>query len=266
MRKHMIGWGRMLFTMTILVTMCSFYRAQDNNSRRPADKDNYAFLDRPDSEVASQEEKTIKKAYDKLTFLANVNRERNNLIERQTAQAGKSTNRIAFSVNIISSGGIEEVSGRPMNVLVTQPSGERIDVTPVTTTSEDDKKGKASYAMKWTESPYVYMNERDAWPLRDVLTAMGPGYADVHKYTTYEVMVVLDGKSKNYLALALYHTPLQSSEEPRIEFWDSIAGMSGVLTKVFNEQLPPLETSLASRSIAGCAGCTRQTDEQFEDS
>jgi len=255
MRKHMINWGRVLFTMTILVAMCSFYRAQDNTSIRPADK--YAFLDRPDSEVASQEEKIIKKAYDKLVFLANAYR--NSMPGKQTARVGRSANRIAFSVNVISSGGIEEISGRPLGDLVTLPSDERIEIgSSVTTTSENDKEGKASYSIQWTGNSYIHMNDRGAWPLRDILTAMGPEYANVHKYTTYEVMVVLDGKSKNYLATALYHTPLQSSEEPRVEFWDAIAGTGGVITRVFYEKLPPLEAPLEKMSNM-CAACARET-------
>jgi hypothetical protein len=258
MRKHVIHWGRMLFTMTMVVTMCSFYRAQDN-SRRSADKDNYAFLDRLDSEVTSQEEKIIKKAYDKLVFLANAHRK--SLPEKRTAQLGRSANRMAFSVNIINSGGIEEISGRPFSELITLPSDERIDVyRSITAASENDKEGKASFSINWTDAPYIPMNDRGAWPLRDILTAMGPKYADVRKYTTYEVMVVLDGKSKNYLATALYHTPLQSSEEPRVEFWDAIAGAGGVLTSVFYEQLPPLEAS--SEKMSGtsstCEACRRE--------
>src|SRR5262249_11484133 len=72
-----------------------------------------------------------------------------------------------------------------------------------------------------------------------------------------------DGKSKNYLALALYHTPLQSSKEPRVEFWDLIAGRGGVLTEIFYEQRPPLESSLESTSSASeCAPCTRKTTGQ----
>src|SRR5262249_34433341 len=159
MRKHMIRWGRVLFAMIILVTICSFYRAQGNNSIGPADKDNYAFLDRPDSEVASQEEKVIKKAYDKLAFLTTAysNWRRRRPAERgmgmgmrRMAELGMSSmKRMACSVNIISSGGIEDISYRPLDDLVTPPSNERIDIVKNVHTSDRDKEGKISYSMTW---------------------------------------------------------------------------------------------------------------------
>lgn len=61
-------------------------------------------------------------------------------------------------------------------------------------------------------------------------------YYDVERYSSFDVDVVFEGKNRKYKALVLNHG---STDNPKLEFWDTITGMGGNLTQVWKEQVLP---------------------------
>jgi hypothetical protein len=56
-------------------------------------------------------------------------------------------------------------------------------------------------------------------------------------YASYEVTVFLQGRSRTYRALALFHGG-DANRPMNISFWDTVVGMGGVLSDVWNEMRP----------------------------
>src|SRR6185369_1905028 len=71
--------------------------------------------------------------------------------------------------------------------------------------------------------------------------------------TSYQVTVKLDGKSRTYRALAMFHQPLLSGDQRAPEFWD---GVVNGLNRVWEEKRPAyktksqLETSYVDSSLS----------------
>jgi hypothetical protein len=68
------------------------------------------------------------------------------------------------------------------------------------------------YDARWSTAQYSNMSDPKVATVSDMLRLMGPDYTDVGKYTAYSVTVTLEGRSRNYRALLLFHTPYGSSD------------------------------------------------------
>ena len=69
----------------------------------------------------------------------------------------------------------------------------------------------------------------------------------------YDVTVSFKGKTRAYRALAVFHNPFGSVENLEPSFWDSVVGMGGALTDVWNEKRPPVGQKGSSSIKKGAA-------------
>jgi hypothetical protein len=71
------------------------------------------------------------------------------------------------------------------------------------------------------------------WTIGDLLAFQSADYFDASSYASYQVTVSLDGRSRTYRALAIFHDADGASGA--IDFWDDVAGFGGGVTRAARE-------------------------------
>jgi len=183
------------------------------------------------------EEATIRWAYLKLMYYNSIaNREQ----ARAKDQVYTPLSDIFFEIHNINTGPISEAYDKKLDSLMSDPSGSIVSLTLYSQTLNGNRQEQIAYSAEWTPGHYTSAVAPKNLVFRDVLHMLGEKYADIGKYSTYEVTVRLAGISRRYKAMVLYHTSFQSTVDPKPEFWDTIVGSGGVITDIWNETRPPI--------------------------
>src|SRR5262245_32661027 len=180
---------------------------------------------------AATQEKVIRETYRKLEFYnaaAQVFRkEQSN--RRFGSEAG-----LTFELTDFRSGNVQEIAGRRYAELVTLPTGEIVSLTHGSH-AQDEGAEEATFAAAWERGQYASVFDPQ-WTISDVLNFEPARYYDIAGYTSYQVTVRLEGKSRTYRALVLFHdTQGNSAAVGRPEFWDAVANG---LNRVWEEKRP----------------------------
>lgn len=181
----------------------------------------------------SSEERIVRATYDKLVAYNKATRirETEDGIKSRAPDLG-----LKFELKNFRTGLIQEILGTLHRDLVTLPTGDIIEISPGTTTHNGGEP-QVTYGAQWTSGQYASIYDRN-WTIGDLLGFYPVEYYDIERYASYEVTVFLEGKTRTYHALALFHTPRQGSEPAETHFWDSIVGMGGLLKDVWKEKRP----------------------------
>jgi hypothetical protein len=178
------------------------------------------------------EEQLIRLAYRKLAVYnaAEQNRTGKKLSDIVGGREG-----LSFKVSNFKSGNIDALKNTRYNDLVAEPTGEIVQLirSGVKANNAEEQVG---YSAVWVPGKYATMFDRN-WTIGDVLKIETSRYWDVTRYTTYDVSVSFQGKSRSYQALVLYHGELNSL---KLEFLDTIVGFGGTVTSVWEEQSLPI--------------------------
>lgn len=191
----------------------------------------------------NRDKKLITSAYEKLAL---YNTAAKVLKADRRITAPEDSPDMTFAFRDFRSGLIQEILPTLNKDLVTQPSGEIISVNHGTH-RENGGAEQAYYSAQWVTGQYASGNDRQ-WTLADLLQLEPAKYYDVGTYTSYEVTVTFQGKSRTYRALALFHDLYKPKDSVRPEFWDNIVGMGGTLTRVSEEKLSPYRRTGAASS------------------
>ncbi len=210
------------------------------------------------------QEKTIRETYRKLEI---YNAAAQIFQQDQSAHRSRIRGSLSFELTDFRSGDLPEIAGRRYAELVTLPTGEIVSLTHGSH-SEDQGAEEATFAAEWERGQYASAFDPQ-WTISDVLNFEPGRYYDLASYTSYQVTVRLDGKSRTYRALALFHQPLLSGD-PRVpEFWD---GVVNGLNLVWEERRPAyktksqLETSYVDSSLSdGTVSDGTSDDVAFDD-
>jgi hypothetical protein len=172
---------------------------------------------------AAGQEKLIRETYRKLEIYSAAARvfrhEQSN--RRVGSEAG-----LSFELSDFRSGNLQEIAGRRYAEMVTLPTGDVVSLTHGSH-SENGGAEEATFAAAWERGQYASVFDPQ-WTISDVLNFEPARYYDIAAYASYQVTVRLEGKSRSYRALALFHGG--SSETRAPEFWDAIVnGMKRVL-------------------------------------
>lgn len=187
--------------------------------------------------LLASEEKTVKLAYMKLMF---YNRAANTQRAAERKSSHNAEDDVRFVIQNIHTGPIEEILDRSYGQIVTRPTGEILLVVPGTISHNNGPK-HASYDIRWIDASTLYPTVNwDEITVREALSRHTK-FADVGKYTSYEVTVRLAGKERNYRAMFLYHGPLQSAMVSDIEIQDNVVG-SFDLAKALAEKQPAVRS------------------------
>lgn len=161
-----------------------------------------------------------------------------------------------FVLGDFRSGDVREILNKPYAELVALPTG---DVVSLTRGGHSLNGGpqEATFAAAWESGHYAAVFD-PAWTVADVFHFEPAKYYDIKTYVSYQVTVKLEGRSRTYRALALFH---ENSEAP--EFWDAIVNGLG---SVWEEKRPAYKQTSDALSLddASIAAATETGDTTLE--
>jgi len=193
------------------------------------------------------QEKLVRETYRKLEI---YNAAAQVFQREQLGRAALSQSRLSFELADFRSGNLPEIAASRYAELVTLPGGEVVSLTHGSH-SLDQEAEEASFAAAWERGQYASVFDPQ-WTISDVLNFEPARYFDVAGYTSYQVTVNLEGKSRTYRALALFHRAARPDDAGAPEFWD---GVVNGINRVWEEKRPAykakskLETSYLNSSL-----------------
>src|ERR1041384_7568377 len=117
---------------------------------------------------------------------------------------------LSFALSDFHAGGVDEILNQRYADLVTLSSGEVVSLTRGGH-SLDGGPQEATFDAEWEHGQYASVFD-PAWTVADVFHFEAARYYDVKSYVAYQVTVTLQGKSRSYRALVLFHQSPQPSE------------------------------------------------------
>ena len=159
-----------------------------------------------------------------------------------------------FALGEFRSGDVREILNKPYAELVTLPTG---DVVSLTRGGHSLNGGpqEATFAAAWEAGQYAAVFD-PAWTVADVFHFEPAKYYDIKTYVSYQVTVKLDGRSRTYRAIALFH---ENSEAP--EFWDAIVNGLG---SVWEEKRPAYKQTSDALNLDDASMATETGDTTLE--
>src|SRR5688572_14407524 len=183
----------------------------------------------------AKHEKLIRETYSRLEI---YNAAAQVLQNEFTKKRFTSEDNLRFELGEFRSGDVKEILGQPYAELITLPNGDIISLTRGTH-SLDGGPEEATFAAVWERGQYASLFDPQ-WTIADAFHFEPQKYYDIVSYTSYQVTVRLEGRSRTYRALALFH---EKADAP--EFWDAV--VNGV-TRVWAEKRPPYKTKSATQT------------------
>ncbi|MBI3258870.1 MAG: hypothetical protein HYZ54_05280 [Ignavibacteriae bacterium] len=182
-----------------------------------------------------KEEQLIRSAYFKLS-LYNAAANKDDAEGRLARYEPK--NDINFEVRNIHTGPISEILDKNLYDMTTYPNGDIIQITRSNITFKGNTEAYVGYRTQWQVGHYTSAVVPKNISIKETFNSLGSQYADVGKYSSYEVTVQLGNRLRTYKAILLYHTPNYSTSDLKPDFWDWISGAGGVLNEVLAERKP----------------------------
>jgi hypothetical protein len=160
--------------------------------------------------------------------------------QEQSGHGSRVQPRLSFALSDFRSGNVQEIAGQRYAELVTLPTGEVVSLIHGSH-SIDEGAEEATFAAAWDHGQYAPVFDPQ-WTIGDVLEFEPARYYDIRSYTSYQVTVNLDGKSRTYRALALFHRAPRPLDAGAPEFWDTV--VNGV-DRVWEEKRPAYKRKLS---------------------
>ncbi|HVF23687.1 MAG TPA: hypothetical protein VM941_11440, partial [Pyrinomonadaceae bacterium] len=142
-----------------------------------------------------------------------------------------------FELSDFRSGHVQEIVTRRYAEMVTLPTGEIVSLTHGSH-SLDQGPEESMFVASWARGQYAPVFDPQ-WTITDVFNFEPARYYDIRSYTSYQVTVRLEGKTRTYRALALFHEG-RPGVEAAPEFWDAV--VNG-LNRVWEEKRPPYKAT-----------------------
>lgn len=180
-------------------------------------------------------EKLIRATYQRLSEL-----HRSAVESGPTGLSGEENLPIRFELSNFQVGRIQEIREAIHSQIKTGATGEIITIGRVHSQLNSGKE-EISYRADWTAGSYASVYDPQ-WTIGVLMDYEGSLYYDVADYALFDVRVTLKGKSRDYRALVLFHNRFAPTVKAALSFWDSVVGMGGVLTDVWQEQRDSLAT------------------------
>jgi hypothetical protein len=180
-------------------------------------------------------EQLIRDTYEKLTALNRASRYLNqDTLRRETSN---DEDVLKFELKNFRLGPIQEILAATHSKLITSATGIVVTLTRATIQLNAQEE-RVAYRAAWTSGQYASVYDPN-WTIADLFGFEPEHYYDIGEYVLYDIVVSLQGRSRAYTALALFHNPYKSVEALKPRFWDSIVGMGGTLDDVWKERRLP---------------------------
>ena len=189
---------------------------------------------------AAQPEKLVRDTYAKLEAYNAAAQVLENEYTRKPLRPDVS---LRFELGDFRSGNIKEILNQPYAGLITLPTGDVISLTRGTHALNEGPE-EATFAAAWEPGRYASVSDPH-WTIADAFHFEPEKYYDIVSYASYSVTVRLDGRSRTYRALALFHDETNRTETHAPEFWDAV--VNGV-DRVWQEKRPPYKTKSATET------------------
>jgi hypothetical protein len=199
-------------------------------------------------------EKIVRETYRKLEI---YNAAAQVFEKERTRKSARVSANLRFELSDFRTGDVQEILHQRYVDLVTLPSGDVI-VLIRGGHSEDGGPQEATFAAAWERGRYASVFD-PVWTVADVFHLEAARYYDVRTFVSYQVTVKLEGRSRNYRAVALFREPLDGTPE----FWDTVVNGLG---SVWEEKRPPyrqkhrIAADTVSASLATDGGDTTGGD------
>jgi hypothetical protein len=141
---------------------------------------------------------------------------------------------LSFELTAFRYGTVPEILNQRYADLVTLPTGDVVSLTRGGH-SLDGGPQEATFGAQWEHGQYAAVFD-PVWTVADVFHFEAARYYDIRTYVAYQVTVKLDGRSRTYQALTLFHEPREPGDVGAPEFWDAIVNGIG---SVWEEKRPP---------------------------
>jgi hypothetical protein len=199
-----------------------------------------SFAESGSAQNMKNEEKLVRETYAKLE---RYNAAAQVMQNETTGRAFREDATLKFSLGDFHSGDIKEIVNKPYTSLITLPTGDVISLTRGTHVLDDGPE-ESTFAAAWERGQYSPVFDPQ-WTVADAFHFEPDKYYDIVSYTSYQVTVRLEGRSRTYRALALFHGNGNRSEQLVPEFWDAIVND---LNRVWQEKRPPYKTKQSGSS------------------
>src|SRR5215217_2757006 len=177
--------------------------------------------------TGAAQEKIVRETYRKLEIYNAAAQVFENERTRQLFRAEAS---LKFELSDFRSGKIQDIVNKPYAELVTLPSADVVSLTRGGH-AQDGGPQEATFGAAWEHGQYASVVD-PGWTVADVFHFEAARYYDIRTYVSYQVTVRLDGRARNYRAVALFH---EAPDGPP-EFWDAVVNGVG---SVWEEKRPP---------------------------
>ncbi|HEX6044579.1 MAG TPA: hypothetical protein VFZ22_08840 [Pyrinomonadaceae bacterium] len=200
----------------------------------------------------AQQEKVVRDTYAKLETYNAAAQVMQNDLARKPFRADAN---LHFELSDFRSGDVREVLHKPYVSLITLPTGDVISLTHGGH-AQDGGAEEATFSAQWVRGHYAAVFDPQ-WTVADAFHFEPERYYDIVSYTSYQVTVRFEGRSRTYRALALFHAKTNASDAGAPEFWDAIVDGIG---RVWQEKRPPYKKVSTSISIASDGDAVTDTD------
>ena len=199
---------------------------------RPSVKSRSAAAGQTELSFEAAAEKLVRAAYAKVT---RYNKAFLLVDNRQDPSRPIEEAYLRFELSNFRVGPIQEILSLPYNEVRTITAEEIVLARIVTTLNEADPH--VAFSTHWTTAKYASGFD-PKWTVNDLLSHDPASYHDVGGYARYEVTLRLNGKTRSYKALTLFHNPYGSVEKLKPSFWDPMVGAAGVMQDLWYEKRP----------------------------
>jgi hypothetical protein len=179
----------------------------------------------------TEQERVVRETYRKLEMYNAAAQIFQNETTRRPIRA---EGNLSFELTAFRSGNVAEITNQRYAELVTLPTGDVVSLTRGGH-SLDGGPQEATFAAAWEHGQYAAVFD-PMWTVADVFHFEAARYYDIRTYLSYQVTVKLEGRSRTYRALALFHEPREPGDVGAPEFWDAIVNGVG---NVWEEKRPP---------------------------
>ena len=176
-------------------------------------------------------EKIVRETYRKLEI---YNAAAQVFENERTRRPFRSEASLKFELSDFRSGDVQEILNKPYAELVTLPSADVVSLTRGGH-AQDGGPQEATFGATWEHGQYASVFD-PGWTVADVFHFEAARYYDIRTYVSYQVTVRLEGRARNYRAVALFHEAADASGVGAPEFWDAIVNGVG---SVWEEKRPP---------------------------
>jgi len=178
------------------------------------------------------EEKLVRATYEKLTRLSKAAL----IDDLGRGSAADETKFLRFTLSDFRIGPIADIINAKHSEIISRGTGDVIALTHSIRRLNKEEEHVA-FEARWSNGQYASVDDPH-WTVGDLLTLeLKDGY-DIGEYALYHVSVSFQGRSRDYIALALFHNGYGSTEDLRPTFWDTIVGSGGTLDQVWREKRP----------------------------